>query len=216
MGVNTDTIVEVKIVYEANDCTLMNVVHYKPGIPVAGPEEGILDNFAVVFGDSGAGTLLGGMKNLQSELTVYDEFTLQIVYPIRFAVRHYDLPLTGTISGTVSRQNSAITVAKKGRMGNRHNIGAFHLGGVADFVFKTGGFDYATFGAEFGALEAGLLHKYVDPLNSTEWFPYILNKEPIPDTDPVKYRISGATQVVEVETNDFARVMYRRTKGVGI
>lgn len=215
MAWEANQIIEVRIVQRSNEELLMNVLHYVPGTPGTGVLlNDLVAGFATAFGDTAVGTVLGGMRGLQSNQTELLEFVVQPVFPTRYASTHFEIAAVGTLGGACDRQNTHLAFTKKGRLGNRANIGTFHLGGVANVAFLAGELNPAH-NAAAGNMAAGLLHIYNDVANGIEYFPVILNKEPIPDTDPVRYRIKGKTNIVDVEVQPTARVMYRRTKGVG-
>ena len=216
MAWEANQILETKFIYHVNDQTLMQVLHFIPATPGTGvPLDELLAAFAALMTDSGGGSLLESMANLWGTNVECDQVTVQPVFPTRYAVRSEVSAQTGLGPSQCEIQNVSITWTKRGRLGNRSNVGSFHLGGIATAAFNDGGLAPGVLGA-VGAMSNALLASRTDVANGVTYVPAILNKEPIPDSDPVRYRIKGATQVVSVTENDAARVMYRRTKGIGI
>ena len=209
-------IVEIKILYTVNSQVCMNVLHYQVSGNTTGfsPQdltEGILDDFLTVTGTSVLDTMQDMMSN---QATIFD-VTGQGVWPTRYAVRHRPVTIVGDNINAVNAQNLAATIEKIGLLGNRHNVGSFHLGGLPPGHFVAGDLSAGALTLLDNIADA-LLLPLSDGLSTAEYIPVILNKEPIPGTDPVRYQISGGSEINETVRQVSARVMRRRTKGVGI
>lgn len=209
-------IVEIKVLYTVNSQTCMNVLHYQVdgNTTTFSPQdltEGILDDFLAVTGTS----VLDGMLALMSNTVTVFDVTGQGVWPTRFAVRHRAVSLAGANANPVNAQNLAATIEKIGLLGNRHNVGSFHLGGLPPGHFSGGDVTAGSFTLLDNLADAILL-PLSDGLSTAQYLPVILNKEPIPDSDPIRYRINGGSEIAETAAKNTARVMRRRTKGVGI
>lgn len=212
-----NTIFEIKYLYRVNGQVCMNVLHYAPGagappnVDIPQCTQGLVDNAAT----DGNGTFIGEAKKLQSAQCTYFEVTAQMVFPTRWAVKRKVISIVGLNPEVVPNQNTAITFEKLGDLGNRHNVGSLHLGGISWTSFASG-LLAAGVPATLDGLKAFLTLPVTDGVTPTQYDPCILNKRPIPGSDPVKYEIYGYSLVTSVHLQPTARVMRRRTVQVGI
>lgn len=216
MAFPNNEIVEIKVLYRVNDQVCMNVLHYQAVGSTAGGTpfeltEGLLDDFIAITGSS----VLDTMQDMMSNQANIFDITGQGVWPTRFAVQHRAVDIDGENVNPVNAQNLAATIEKSGELGNRHNIGSFHLGGLPPGHFAAGELQAGSLGQLQSIADALKLH-LVDGASTADWVPVILNKSPIPNTDPVRYEISGGTPISRTFAQSSARVMRRRTKGIGI
>lgn len=221
MALAVNTIVEIKIGYTANDQQCFNVYHQGvyngtgAGQDPAEWQETIKNK---LFADSGTdGSVTKEMRDMMSDEVNMNLITVQIVYPVRYRLSQIVTTLPGLIAEPCNAQNVQATFTKLGDLGNRHNVGAWHQGGLPESSYVAGLLSAGASGALTNLANAFLAQQtYVVAGSSTTFGPVILNKTPIPDTDPVKYQISGRTGVSAVVPRDTIRVMRRRTLRVGI
>lgn len=211
----TSAIMEGKFVYKANNQTCMNVLHWYPDANIIGVDEiAVTDAFLATISNNGAGDIVTLMADLQSSSVSWIKVTAQIIHIFRFIVREAEVAQVGLDVNPCTAQNIQACITKTGSAGTRSNIGAFHLGGLPQTNYQ------------FGLITAGCKTKLQTLADKLElpitlaggmgtWLPGILNKEPIPNTDPVKFRIKGITPLFEMRVKTTIRIMYRRTIGVG-
>lgn len=216
MAYDANTFVELRIEYIVNDQLCMNVLHYRPGVPGVGPVRDLVASFLAAVVGQGAGGLLDSMAQLMSQETAISRVVAQPVFPVRYRINELDVNIPGVKASTISRQNTGLTLTKRGDLGNRTNIGSFHLGGMGDASFAFGEIAPGEF-ARVGTLANNLKFTITDAVEGIDYYPVIANKEKIPDTDPPKYRFKGSTVITDVDVPDIsARVMRRRTLRLGI
>lgn len=221
MPFDPNTIFEVRVRYEANGQRCYNIFHLDAGGAVGtglderGWQDQLRDYYA--GGVATDGSLLKEMRDAMSEDVSIDEVAVQIVYPVRYRASKVTLlAAVGLVAEPLPNQNTALVFTKFGELGNRANIGSWHQGGLGISNFEDGSISAAGLGRMQNIRTAFLDGpSFVIDGVTTSFFPVILNKEPIPDTDPVKFRIKGKTDIVATNVEDTARVMRRRTKGVG-
>lgn len=210
------TILEVKIEYQANLQQCMNVLHYVLRVNSNDVTPNIISQNALdVFAAIGANSIIGAMRPLMSGEVAFTRVTTQFIHPTRFVVWDRAVVAGGDSAETCTAQNIALTIQKRAEVAGRHAQGSFHLGGIADDMVA---FGFATAGAiaNLTALATELQASRVVVGLTPSLFPAILNKVPIPNTDPVKYEISGATEALQHLPHDTIRVMRRRTVGLGV
>jgi len=217
MAFEANTVLEAIVYYEANGQHMMNVVHYKPGVLGVGPVPLLTEHFLTSFQDTAAGTLIAGMAGCMSNACSIYAASAQVIYPTRWAKQIVDVgPVPGGIAQLCRAQNVQLTVTKRGDLGNRHNVGSFHLGGLPVTLYEEGLINQVDFNAELGNLLIGIEWHPISAVDLIEFFPAILNKQKVEGTDPPKYIVTGATNQTRTELQPEIRVMRRRTVGVGI
>ena len=211
-----NSIVELKYLYHVNGQVLMNVLHYAP--------EGVSTGFTVpeltqAFLDSnqgnGNGTFMGEAKKMMASEANFYQVTAQLVYPQRWQVKKATVNVSGAIAGAANAQNIAMTFEKLGDLGNRHNVGSLHLGGISDTRYVQGLFTNTAL-TDAAGLQTFLTATLVDAVSPATYKPVIMNKTPIPGSDPVRYQISGSSPITTVLIQDTIRTMRRRTLRLGI
>lgn len=217
MAYENNTIIEARVHYVANLQQCMNVVHYFPTNNGVGPVRDLVRGFLNAFKSVAVGTLIYGMKQLTSTDVVFNRVTAQAIFPTRWILEEVeDFSDTGDIDERCNAQNVQMCFTKKGDLGNRHNVGSFHLGGLPDAIFKLGGWDEPTIDPRIGAMLTGLEWRPNDVANGIEYAPTILNKTKVIVDGKPKYVVSGQTFQTAVIFKPELRVMPRRTVGRGI
>ena len=216
MAVVSPSIFEVKIMYKANAQQCMNVLHYITQGSLAGAEASDISlSFITGFATSGPDSVLDAMIQLMSANVHISRLTGQFVWPTRWRMQSIDVDIPGLVAEVLQAQNLAGVIEKFGDQGNRHNVGSFHLGGIPASRFSLGDLTPAA-KADLEEVAETLLIERTDGTTAAAYIPCILNKEKIPDSNPPRYQIIGASQIVGTTAMPEARVMRRRTKGLGI
>lgn len=217
MAYPENTIVEVRIVYSVNGQTCMNVTHWDPEDNAAGwtPLEAE-EELATAIRDQGEGGLLKEMRDFMSQDAVVTEIQVQAIWPTRFRTFALPINLAGVVAQDCTAQNVQGSIEKFGEIADRHNIGAFHLGGVPVTAYDAGELTGAAV-AQLGNVATALMTP-ITTANApvTTYNPVILNKEKtIVDGKP-HYEIIGFSRVYGATAKTELRVMNRRTVGRGI
>ena len=216
MSFPANAIVELKYQYRVNDQVCMNVTHWNPqGDSTGFAVQDMVAGFLSLALGNGNGTFIGEAGKLQSVNAQYFRVSAQMIFPVRWAVQATDVNFQGTIDQVVPAQNLAITLTKRGDLGDRHNLGSLHVGGIPINRFQEGKVIAAAL-TDAAGLVTWLTTDRGDGVSPVDYVPVILNKTPIPNTDPVRYQISGSSPITSVSVQDTARVMRRRTLRVGI
>jgi hypothetical protein len=211
------TILEVKYTYLANAQKCMNVIHYKLNQTIINYDPILMtDEMLVIFSNNAVGSIVALMADLMGTGVTFLTCSCQMIYVLRYIVRDQDVVALGVGPDPCTAQNVQASIIKRGSVGTRSNIGGFHLGGLANNNYTSGLLTAGAF-AKLVALADGLDEPVPagDP-GGALWEPCILNKEKIPNTDPVKYRITGGTLTYEWQAVQPLRTMSRRTVGRGI
>lgn len=216
MSYDPGSIVEVRIKYDVNDQKCFNVLHYfaegsAPGVDI--------DTIQLAFGqylsEDIDGRLVREMREIMSSGVQVEEVQVQQVFPTRIRSSVTEVNDVGQIASPADAQNVAAVIEKHGAFANRKNIGSFHLGGLPVSSFSNGELTNA-FHLSLVALGNLLKNAIIVPgVTGATYTPCILNKEPVPGSDPVRYVISGGTEIVGCVAMETLRTMRRRTKGVG-
>jgi len=216
MAVVSPSVFEVKIMYVVNSQQCMNVIHFRTqGSLGGGLASEITIAFLEAFAAAGPDSIIDAMTPMMSNAVNITKVTGQFVWPFRWRMEVLDVTIPGLVADSVKNQNVSAVIEKYGDQGNRHNIGSFHLGGMTAAQFSLGDIEPAA-KVKLQTLADKLMVIRTDTVTTATYVPCILNKAPIPDTDPVKYEIIGSSDIVGTTPMDTARVMRRRTKGVGI
>jgi hypothetical protein len=211
-------ILEVRVEYRANAQTCMNVLHYEnqgPAIGLTVPE--IVDDFLDSFGVAGNGRFPDEWAALISADALVFRTTAQAVYPTRYALQFREVAVVGTRPGALRAQNVQASIQKASDLAGRSRVGSLHIGALSVEDYAAGNIT-----AAYELVLAGFVANFLSGplvtvgLPNNSWHPVILNKEPIPNTDPVRFRIKGSTLITNYDVKSTLRVMRRRTTGLGI
>lgn len=220
MSIPENTIFEVKIGYLANDQQCYNVLHYLAGDTYAGLSPfdittALLDNLDNQLPT--AGRLLNNMRLFMGTNVLINELSAQAIYPTRFRAVKGSYASAGLAGNACNAQNVAAYIEKFGEEAGRNRIGSFHLGGLADEVFENGELSAGAF-ANLQSLAANIAEtiEFTSGGVDFDFEPVILNKEPVPGSDPVRYAISGFTEIFGTVALQRLRTQRTRTKGNGI
>lgn len=222
MALDPDSVIEVRIESDCNSQRCFNIFHlgvYSGSTAGQTPTEwqvSIRDWY--VAGLAVAGKLLNAMLDCMSNEASLTSVAAQVIHPVRYrASKVAIIAGDGTIVGSLTNQNTAAVFTKYGELAGQDAVGSWHQGGTPPNMFTNGSLSVGGLTA-MATLAEAFLEKpsFVVGGDNVTFYPAILNKEPIPDTDPVRYQIKGLTEVIQTEVQQTARVMRRRTKGVGI
>lgn len=211
-----NSILEAKWIYQVNGQTLMNVFHYQLPVQVNNVDPVLVtDSFLNFLSNAGGGSIIEDITNIQGTNVSWVKATAQIVWPVRYIMREAVVLAAGTGGATCTAQNVQCSIMKRGERADRHNVGGFHIGGLASNQYSNG-LVTAPCLAKMQDVADGLSQDVADGVTGQQWEPVILNKLPVPNTDPVKYKISGGAQILSWLPLQPLRVMNRRTVGRGI
>jgi len=214
--ITPETIAEVTYKYSVNlqKCQASFHYMYLSGSAVADAitaTNGLLS----IVSNTTTNALLNNMAAAQSNQVNYDSVSVQIVFPDRFLKFSTDIPKTGALVGGCEAQNVAGVITKQTAFAGRDAVGSLHLGGLPSSTFNAGLITTAQ-KTRLTVIGTSMLADINDTSNAILWTPILLNKEPIPDTDPVRFRIKGGTLLYTILVQPEIRVMRRRTVGLGI
>lgn len=217
MDLDKGTIMEGKYFYTCNNQVLMNVLHYElsdvlPGVdPLA-----VTTAFLTFFSSNAAGTVIEDILGMQGNNVSWLKVSAQIIHPTRFKVRELVTPYVGLSPITCTAQNLQAAVLKRGLFGSRHDVGELHIGGLASDQYSNGIMSLSGY-ASLNQIATKLLTPIsAGGLPGVVWDLSILNKRKIPNSNPPRFEITGATEVFELVALQPLRVMNRRTVGRGI
>jgi len=220
MALPENTIMEVKIGYTVNDQQCWNVLHYVadgtyPGVSPFDISTALLDNLDNQLGT--AGTLLNTMRIMWGTNVTLNLLTVQPIFPLRYRLVKGEYTSAGLGDGVCNAQNLAGYIEKFGELAGRNRMGSFHLGGLLE-----GSYDAGEISPGFFANLQTIAERIKEPIEFTsggvdyDYTPVILNKSPIPDSNPVRYAISGFTEIFDTSAFITLRTQRTRTKGYGI
>lgn len=209
-------IIEFAAKYRVNNQVCMNVTHWAPqGDSSAGDIPELTQAFLDQNSGVGNGSFIHALVQLQSNDVTIFEVSAQLIHPTRWQKRVKVVNVVGDIDEPCPAQNLAITFTKTGDRANRHNVGSLHVGGCPVGLFDEGLLTAAA-KTRAEAMESFIISELTDAISEAVYDMVILNKEPVPDSDPVRYAISGYSPVTGGTVEDTVRVMRRRTVGLGI
>lgn len=183
---------------------VMNVLHYRyTGSTTLG------NGAAVAVGVLDLMNNAGGLAQLWRDcLSVkVEDLTIRVqwIQPARFAyIRTGIMGNDGAVAGNAMPVNTAISITRRGESANRHNIGTTHVPGVPVDAILNGQL-VGIFAAPYQAFASKMLEPLtvLDP--AATFVPVILNRQDFAESvSPVNWTL-----------HTFARVMRRRTVGVG-
>lgn len=211
-------IFECKLFYDVNGQTNINVLHYTLGTYLNGSftDEELQQEFLAVLNAAGNGAWRGEMSKLTGPSTKIRRLTVQKIYPQRIRAAEATNVTDGTAPFDATTANVGVTITKKGRLANRHNIGSIHLGGVPHTWYEQGKITNDELPLYQDFIDNFLIEEWTFGANEAVMVPSILNKTRVPNSDPPRYVVSGAVYVQSWELQPTLRVMRRRTVGLGI
>jgi len=156
---------------------------------------------------SGLGDLIDQLEAITVNAYNYVEHRIQRVWPTRNRTVVQLLGTSGTLLGTGSTVNQAAVVTKYGNVATRYGIGSWHQCGLpASYYTTTGRIDPSAVTALTAAVAMLTAIGDIEGFAGTEASPVLWSHL-------VPARVTPIQQVVGQST---ARVMRRRTVGVGI
>lgn len=213
-AVVTGDIMEVRVGYLVNDVQCFNVLHYRAEAYFTVDNMAYLQDFVDNYAGSGNGTFTGEFAKVMSDEVTINRVEAQWVWPTRYRYIFEVQNTPGLIVAPCDAQNVQGSITKRGLLGNRHNIGGMRVGGLPISAYNAG---------ELTVPYKALLEALVTFVGGSQsnggadatMFPAILNKTPIPGSDPVRYQIYGASVIVDWEVQTQLRTQRTRTKGHG-
>jgi len=197
---------------QANGQRIMNTFGYQADVTGAvQPADAVSNAF---FASLTYVELEGDFLATQSTEYTLDEAWFQILFPTRIRKTILERDLPGTWDGPIDRQNTSAVISRHGAFASRTANGGLRLAlpGNAGTAVTVEGLLTADYKVPLTALALTML----DSISTTvgpatyAWQPIIIN--PNPD-NPV---ILSGTPVVATNVQPEARVMRRRTVGLGI
>lgn len=216
MSYDVGAIVELRINYEVNDQSCYNILHYFAEGSGAGIDIPDLQlAFCTYMAEEVDGRLVKEMRDMMSSDAVVVQLFAQQVYPTRYRSSRLLVGDLGLVLTPSTAQNVAAVVEKHGMLAARSAVGSFHLGGLPSSFYSAG--ELVEDAQTQLTVIANLLKNAVTVPGEqgATYTPCILNKTPIPNTNPVRYQISGGTEITGAIPMTTLRTMRRRTKGVG-
>lgn len=217
MPVALNDILEVKIGYTVAQQQCFNVLHYRvdAGLTTADPfvvQQLFIDEFLVSVSN---GTILGDFKAFFGQNVYINKVTAQFVYPTRYLLTQASRSVQGAVAGNCDAPNVTAVLVKYGAQANRANRGSVHVGGIASMGIEEGILTI-TQSQKLIQLNSTLSNKLITQDDVWTFVPCILNKEKIPNSDPVRYRIKGSTDTVQWTYNNVLHTQRTRNVGRGI
>lgn len=217
MPVALNDILEVKIGYTVAQQQCFNVLHYRvdAGLNNADPfvvQQLFIDEFLVSVSN---GTILGDYKAFLAENVYINKVTAQFVYPTRYLLTQASRNIQGSVTANCNAPNVTAVLVKYGAQANRANRGSVHVGGIPDIGVEEGVLTGAQT-TKLIQLKTTLSNTLISQDDVWNFVPCILNKEKIPNSDPVRYRIKGSTDTVQWTYNNVLHTQRTRNVGRGI
>lgn len=202
--IGANAIVEVTFEGLHEGQQVMSTYHYKMGTPATVP-----DGYAVL-GElltkvMGGGELFETWREAISVHVTDLVVSAQWIKPNRYRYR-FDIPAidSGGIAGDCNPTNVAIAITRLGEAANRHNQGTLHMPGVPLSFIDNSALQPAGAGL-YSSHATVMLQDFVLPASGAEMIPVLFNK--------VNYLLCPRMTAAQIQ--NYARVMRRRTVGVG-
>lgn len=216
MPIPARSILEVKFFQTCNAQTLINVIHYSNEVKYDGLDAvAVTDSLLTVLANNGDADWVPTIAKAQAQNLHHYKVTAQLIHLFRYIQREAPINVVGLNADQCTAQNIQVSIEKKGAAGARSAVGAMHIGGLPQGSIG-GGLIHPDLKGWGDGIAAKLMEDLVEPAFNTVWTPGILNKEVVPASNPIKYRIKGITDLFQTETHPEVRVMRRRTVGIGI
>lgn len=210
-------IIEVRINYTVNAQQCVNVLHYHANSAIAGLDlQAALQDLADLVCEDANGSIVYAMREMMSDSDVlFTRCDVQRIYPVRFRDIRKTLTFTGNVTDSCAAQNLQASIQKWGAEANRHNVGAFHLGGLVAGAYDNGLLVNA-YQTKLATLATLLKNNITSEVyEDLDFYPVILNRTKVVVDGKDTYPISGRTDVVGTEGKDTIRTMRRRTLRIG-
>jgi hypothetical protein len=210
-----NSLIEVRMLYTVNLQKCMNVFHYVvSGVTTGFTVPELTEEFATTNVGPANGTWdteFSRVLSTDAEITAVD---VQLVYPERWRAFRIVTNREGIRDGTCNAQNLQASITKLGERANRANQGGMRVGGVPepDYI---GGLITAPYKTVLETLVLRLADFRSDGVTAATYIPAIANKEPIPGTNPVKFRYKGGTVIEQWFVERELRTQRTRTVGRG-
>lgn len=209
------SLIEVRVHYGVNLQKCMNVFHYYNAGDSTGftvPE--LTEGFAQANIGGANGTWDTEFANALAINAIVNRVDVQLVFPARWRAFETIVARAGVRGTACTAQNVQGSISKFGDMANRHNQGGMRIGAVSPGDY-TGGLITGAYKTALTTLATQLMTVRVDSLTPTTYHLAIANKEPIPGTNPPKFRFSGLRPVIGLVVENEIRTQRTRTVGRG-
>lgn len=201
-------IVQVTIESQALGQTLLNVLHYRAKIALAGQDYFlVMSNLAEAIGESPTAGIVPKMLPLMGANTSVANIYCQRIAPVRSPFLKTLVDMPGSHVEDCDASNLAAVITKRGDVSGRGRSGTFHLGGLGNTVYGHG---FITPGS------LTLLEELADKMNDPQ-----LTSGGSSVFEPIIYNPGGGSpgtgnEIVFCGPSNTVRVMRRRTVGLGI
>jgi hypothetical protein len=212
-GMNVGDLVEINVLSTLFAQKFVTTFPYRVSVA-----SGVLDPITaegLVAGDWKVGAVspfLAYKACLPPELTV-DYISVQIVQPVRWRAWFETMAAPGTDTVSTTSTNQAATITRTAKLSGRKYVGSIHIPGVAGGNIVDGILAGA-FIAKMSTVASRMLNVFPVPTDGfLELQPVIVHRVWNPVTE--KYEYDGNSDTYTAVAQDTARVMRRRTIGVG-
>lgn len=208
MAIGPTTIFQTVVRYKMWDEELQNVFHWRVETTGGNTDEVLVSNaFALELQAdiAVAGTPLHDLLECITSDCEMIDVTVQVVFPIRTAFRRKVIGVPG-VKGTNRFQNVQSTVTKRTNKAGRPYVGGIHIppGGEADYI---DGLLSPAFKTTVLTNSAWMYTDYTESTYGTVFRPVVFHGGTL---------LPPGDDVTNIEVQEQARVMVRRTKGRGI
>lgn len=212
-GLNVDDVIEVKILGKVFNQQIVTTFAYR--ITNASVNANTIDACASFAGQWKAGAVSPFLAFLACCSPEYnaDQVTCQKIAPTRWRPGVNDVNLPGTNANPTTSPNQSAVITRGGAMSGRKNIGNIHIPAVSQANLLDGEVT-AGYLALMQTCATRMLNVFYDTVDGgTQAFPVMINRVWNPVTE--KYVYGGTTDLYFTRPQTTARVMRRRTNGVG-
>lgn len=135
-----------------------------------------------------------------------DEVRVQCIWPQRVAAISYPFVGTGAFIDEADTANQAAVITRRGELANRRNVGSLHMLAPSGVGSIQSGVIQAAYRSALDSLATQVKTQYTEVVFGTTWTPVLFSKS----------QPSLLTPIVSTTVQNSARVMRRRTVGLGI
>ena len=203
--INPQSVMTAVIVGRHENQEVMSVFHYRyNGSQIIQDGEALLNAFHVQF--AGVNGVWGPWRECVSNKVINIKLRYQWITQSRFAyVEHIPAAgTTGNVGGDAYPVNTAVAITKRTINAGRTQVGTLHMPGVP-LTFVTNGALQQNAKEAYTTLGEKMLNAISTAQPAAELLPVLFHKSS-PDISP---------KITAFSLKDFARIMRRRTVGVG-
>lgn len=194
-------------IYRSNEQLLMNTIHYRMSIAWnTASIDGFYNNIQGQVGPGGTYPLTDTFTNCLCEQATLIHMRHQLIYPIRYRGKTFDVNIAGGRTGVDKAQNVSAVITKQTELSGRRYVGSVHLGGLSATDYDNGLLNTGLKVA-ISQFQAAMMTKILQDSGAGESTPVIFHKVPPTSNDPRYTDISGTLLQDTLRTN--------RTRNVG-